>query len=330
MEYQPINIDDTPIEKELIEIPLIDTNNTTSNFRPNKMDKPVINIPSNTLINCLRQETLIIRHINKKYLLTDNPKHSYFGGMADNVTKKYTVPLAGRDTLQNPLTKEEQAYLEYIMEMNPGTLSIYAKNDDNFWINFWVELSKEDNYLNLSDPIDYIKYKVLLLNSDFIAPNLESLTSQNRVTYEFVIISQTEQKNNSKSNMTKTTTAYRLFGQIEKSKDKLMYVIAIMSGKMVDEDSDMEFLAAKAHEELQKDPNLFITILEDKLCDTKILIQKAVKAKLITRSGNFYYVTEGRVPMSDTVAEPTLQNAAIYLASPKRQTLKLSIEAKLN
>lgn len=88
------------------------------------------------LINCLRDEKITIRHINKKYLLTDNPKHVYYGGIADNAIKRYTVPLAGRDTLQNPLTKEEQAYLEYIMQSNPGYLSVYNKPEDNFWVNF--------------------------------------------------------------------------------------------------------------------------------------------------------------------------------------------------
>lgn len=324
-DIKTLEIDDSPVDEVLVEIPL---EKKHSNVDWNKFQKPKP-IQEGELINCLRNEVIVVKHINKKYLLTDNPKHSYFGGMAEKAVKKYTVPLAGKDTLANPLTKDEQRYLEDIMQFVPGTLSIYAKSEDNFWINFWVELGKDDNYLNLSDPMDYIKYKVLLCNTDFISPDLESLNSQARVTYEFVMVSQTEQRNNSKSAMTKTTSAYRWFGQIEKDKEKLMYVIAIMSGKPIDEDSDIEFLAAKAHEELQRDPGLFSTILEDKLFDTKLLIQRAVKNKLITKSGNFYYVTDGRVPMTENSIDPTLQIAAGYLANPKRQNLKLSLEAKL-
>lgn len=55
-----------------------------------------------------------------------------------------------------------------------NALSIYKK-EDNYWDNYQVRLGKGETPLNLSNPNDYINYKVLLANRDFIAPSLEAL-----------------------------------------------------------------------------------------------------------------------------------------------------------
>ena len=72
---------------------------------------------------------------------------------------------------KNVLTNSEKNYLEYIMGLEPNALSVYKKVD-NFWstategtINK-VMLKKGDNRLDLSNPEDYIRYKILLANND--------------------------------------------------------------------------------------------------------------------------------------------------------------------
>ena len=58
-----------------------------------------------------------------------------------------------------------------------NALSIYKKVD-NFWDDAneigiaRVRLIKQDNYFDLANPEDFIKYKILLANKDFIAPSL--------------------------------------------------------------------------------------------------------------------------------------------------------------
>lgn len=179
--------------------------------------------------------------------------------------------------------------------------------------------------------MDYIRYKVLLLNDDYIAPNIESLTNSAKASYEFVIISKNEEQKSSKMTMTKATNAYRWFGKIESDRDKLVYVLTIMEGKAISDDSSIDFIASKVHDNLQKDPGLFLSIVEDKLFDYKLLIIKAVKAKLIIKNNNFYYLADTKVPMApNPSADPTLNVAATYLASPKQQELKFALEAKLN
>jgi len=101
------------------------------------------------------------------------------------------------------LTDSEKAFLEDYMGLEYNALSVYRK-DDNYWFNRQVILRKEDNYLNLRVPDDYIKYKILLANKDNIAPNINTLHNQPKATYKFVLIKESEQNRSMVENMTTT------------------------------------------------------------------------------------------------------------------------------
>ena len=84
------------------------------------------------IINCLRNERVIIRHIPKLGGMVTNPKHILYGGMADNAVKTFTVPRLSSGMYVNVLTDDEKACLEQIMNLEYNALSIYKKTD-NFW-----------------------------------------------------------------------------------------------------------------------------------------------------------------------------------------------------
>ena len=118
------------------------------------------------ILNPLKNKTVIVRFLPKEGSITDK-HHVLFGGMAETAVKTFTVPvIASTNTLKNVLTNDEKAYFENLLGVN---LSVHNKKD-NYWENFKVRLIKSDNYLDLSNPEDYIKYKVLLANSNFICP----------------------------------------------------------------------------------------------------------------------------------------------------------------
>ena len=246
----PINLGETPSKKE----------NKTKVIKEEKSE----------LINCLRNEKVIVRFINRKYELTDNPKHVYAGGMANSAVRIFTLPLSvATKSLVNPLTVDEQKYLEHILGLEENDLSIYKRND-NFWENIAVPLRKEDNMLDLSDPMSYIHYKILLCNGDQIAPNLDALATSPKATYQFVLVTASEVQDKEESEMNNTTKAYRLFGQIENNENKMRYVLSIMEGKAISDNVDMKWLSTQVHAQLKKDPQLFIDILGDKYLDVKL------------------------------------------------------------
>jgi hypothetical protein len=84
------------------------------------------------LINCLKNERVIVRHINKPSNLVTNPKHVLYGGMAENASRTYTVPRLSSGNFVNVLTNSEKAFLESEMQLEYNALSVHKKID-NFW-----------------------------------------------------------------------------------------------------------------------------------------------------------------------------------------------------
>lgn len=108
--------------------------------------------------------------------------------MSERAIRIFVVPKLTSGVYVNVLTKNEKAFLEQAMGLEYNALSIHKK-ENNFWddsnpngINR-VRLTKQDTYLDLSNPEDYIKYKILLANKDFIAPSLQAMQDMPRASY---------------------------------------------------------------------------------------------------------------------------------------------------
>ena len=281
-----------------------------------------------TLVNCLRNERIIVHHVPKETGLIKDPKHILYGGMAENAVRWFTVPRLSSGAYVNVLTNAEKTYLEEAMGLEYNALSIYNKGD-NYWDNFMVRLTKQDNILDLSNPEDYIKYKVLLANKNFIAPSLQELEDHPKATYQFVIIRENEEAKASRKKLTYTMQAYMEFGKIQDDADTLRTIIEIMDGRPTSKNSKIEFLQDKAGKLIQADAKLFVKVAQDPLLSTKVLIKKAIEGGYISNRGGMLYLKSDGSPLCGDNEEPTINFAARFLNLPKHQDLKLSLEAKV-
>lgn len=289
----------------------------------------------NELVNCLRNERIIVRYIPKlSGMWGNNPKHILAGGMAESASRTFVVPRLSSGMLVNVLTDKEKAFLEEIMGLEYNALSIYKKKD-NFWddsnengINK-VRLTKQDNYLNLNDPEDYIRYKILLANKDYIAPSLQVLQDAPKATYQFVIISEAEETKVAKTNMSSTMLCYKEFGKVEDDVDTLRVIIETIDGRPTSKNAKLEFLQTKVNDLIQTNSKLFLKVITDSMLSTKVLIKKAIEAGLISNRGNFLYLRSDNTPLCENNEEPTLNIAAKYLNMPKHQDILFALQAKL-
>ncbi len=311
------------------------------------LEKPVTKAPATRtakkpikaetqLVSCLRNERVIVRHIPKQSGMVTNPKHILYGGMAENAKKTFVVPRLSSGVFVNVLTDSEKAYLEEIMGLEYNALSVYKRPEsENYWNDgndtgiSRVTLGKDDNYLNLADPEDYIRYKILLANKDFIAPSMQALEDSPKETYQFVIIAEGEETKMAKNNMSYTMRCYKEFGKVEEDADTLRTIIELIDGRPTSPHSKLEFLQTKANNLIQADSKLFLRVVTDPLLSTKVLIKKAIAANLISNRGNYLYMRNDNSPLCESNEEPTLNIAAKYLNSPKHQEIKFGIEAKL-
>lgn len=330
VDYTVYDLDIDNTETPLQEVPKEEA--TVKSFKKaQKEAEPV----EDALVSCLRNERIIVRYVPKLTgMWGNNPKHVLSGGMAESAVRTFVVPRLSSGMFVNVLTDKEKVFLEEIMGLEYNALSIYKKVD-NFWddsnengINK-VRLTKQDNHFNLSDPEDYIRYKILLANKDYIAPSLQALQDTPKVTYQFVIISEGEETRVAKNNMSTTMMCYKEFGKIENDIDTLRVIVETIDGRPTSQTAKLEFLQTKVNSLIQADSKIFLKVITDPMLPTKVLIKRAIEAGLISNRGNYLYLRKDNTPLCEANEEPTLSVAAKYLNSPKHQEVKFTLEAKL-
>lgn len=318
------NIDDT-IES----IPVKEVIETTVE----KPSKKITN-KKEVLINCLRKERIIIRHVPKQRGMITNPKHALYGGMTETATRTFVVPKLTSGAYTNVLTDSEKNFLEQSLGLEPNALSIYRKVD-NFWDDniegtvARVRLTKQDNYLDLSIPEDYIKYKILLANKNHIAPSLKALMDFPKSTYQFVIIAEGEEENLSKNTINIKMKCYKEYGKVEEDKDILRLIVETLLGKPTSPDVKLSFLQSKIDDLIVADSKLFYSMITDPLLKTKVLLKQSIEKGTVFNRGGMLYLSNDNSPLCEHNQEPTLDIAAKYINSPRRQEIKFLLESKL-
>ena len=279
------------------------------------------------LINCLRKELVTVQLVEKIVGGITDKNHPFYSGKASGTISSYVVPRLRNGELKNPLTKAEKDFLEDYMGLEPNALSIHKKREENFWTNRQVIVQKEGTVLDLSTPMGYINYKILLMNNDLICPSLEDLRKMPKATYEYVLVSDkevynvTSEKNNTKS------MCWKLYGKVEDKPEVLKAVIEGITNTPVQGDMDLMFLQNTAVEHLEKNPRLFYAVISDPLLPFKVTLKEAVDLDVVERRGDYYYYNN--TPLCGKNENPTLTVAAKYISNPRNQEILFSIQARL-
>lgn len=293
-----------------------------------------VEVEKEQLVSCLRNEKVCIRYVPRQSHMVTDPKHILYGGMADDAVKTFVVPKLTTGTYVNVLTNSEMLFLEQHLGMDKGALSVYKKQD-NFWsdanpqgINK-VRLRKQDNYLDLSTPEDYIRYKILLANKDYIAPSPQALEDRPKATYQYVVIEGSEQINTAKRSMDITRECYMEFGKIENDIETLMTIVELLDGRNVAPNTSKEFLHTKIDTFIQSSPKSFLKAVKDETLPTKVLIRRSINAGNIIKRGDYLYLKSDGKPLCGDNEEPVLSTAVKFLNNPRNQAIKLGLEALL-
>lgn len=329
---QDVELDITPQEEVKTEIPFP---KAETEIKSSYAGKAVLPSCSKEPTNCLRNERIIIRFVPSPTAMVQRKGHLLSGGMAESATRSFVVPrLSKTGMFKNVLTDSEKTFLEKAMGLEINALSIYKK-ENNFWDDSnpngigRVKLHKQDNYLDLSIPEQYIQYKILLANKDYIAPSMEELENRPKATYQFVIISEGAEAQKNLSRMDITMECYTEYGAVKKDKDTLKTIIEQLEKRPISPNVELGFLQNKVNEYIQADPRKFYTVITDEYLPAKVLVKRAVEAGLVGTKNNTYYLRKDGSPLCEMNEESTLNNAAKYLSSIKHQELKYMLEAQL-
>lgn len=249
-----------------------------------------------------------------------------------------TIPRTLMGELVDPLTDEERDYFESPkggLALKPGDLSIYKKTRDrkgdeilnNYWTNFKVKLTKDVLELDLSKPLDYLRYKVLLANTSLIAPS--GAEKYKKGTYKFALVEQGWEDTEKVKSSNSKKEAYKTFGRMDSSPEKMKDFLSVYytikpGGKSVPVNAKMDFLIAEIEKIVESDVDTFNSITKDKDYDTKIMITKAMRAKALERDGQSYRTPEGK-----TIGQ-NLKETIQFLTNPANSEEVLKIQARID
>jgi len=272
----------------------------------------------------LRDEKVTIKYINRESADIKDPKHVAYGGLFQTAEIAIPAPTMDNQKMKNLLTNEEKAGLEHILKgMN---LSIYG----DFWKKtahdegiLPIFLGKDELTLDLSDPYDYIKYKVLFI-SPIVANSLNEV--RNKATYRFVMTSEGEETAREKDKVGYKVMAFEAYVAHKNNKEILRYILRNL-GKYTSKNQKLDFLQVETSKLIEKNPSLFVTVAADKQIKIKVLMEECVENGIVVRKDEKYYDIDGQ-PLSDGQT-PTIDVAAGYLSSPLGQEMRLALEAKL-
>lgn len=233
-----------------------------------------------------------------------------------------SVTVLGCETSKNGwntgLSIEDEKFYEEKLGLKPGQLS---KHSD-----WWGEVfntthnirlaNTKTNELVLDNPINQIKYKVLLVNSKIANSEIE----KNKPNAQFYI---DNQEAKAKAELEQFNFEFEGMKLITKAspEDKRGYLR--LFGKVGLEEMSEDNLSSQLYLELKKDPKRFFDIMTDKDLKTKAFIKELEEYKLIKRSGNYYKHGD------DTIANSTDEVVA-YFNDIKHQDIKLVLENRLS
>jgi hypothetical protein len=272
----------------------------------------------------LPKDIVIVKFIKRKMGMSANvdENHVISGGMLSGSKKKFCAPLQRNGSVANILSPEEKTHLEELTNLN---LSVYG----DFWTTFFVSLYKDDanNRFDMSNPMDYISIKILESLKNDIAHSWNDRNKKQ--TYQFVITRSDEEFKEKKVKLDTKKQAFKLYGKIEDDKEKLIGILKLLTNQPISADSKLEWIQGKVEEYLDSMPSSFLSILEDKSFETKVLINKGVDSGLIIRNANKYATVDG-LDLCENGEIASFDNAVKYLEHPKNQEVRLLIEARID
>jgi hypothetical protein len=234
--------------------------------------------------------------------------------------RSYVLPLdRNTNQLKTILTQDEMEFFENKLQLEKGTLSFYKKNNA-FWAKFTVKVGKEGDSLNLADPIDNLKHRVLLANKE-IAPSPEE--RMNSIHYKFMLVDkdyETEERAK-KSNVLRD--AYKALAKLESSETRMRDVLRIY-GKKPAVGATREFLVSELDKLIETDVKGFLAIVQDSDYETRVLLEDAIECRAIVKKDKTGYA----LPGGDKIANNTPE-VITWLKSPKNSEELLTIKAKI-
>lgn len=270
--------------------------------------------------NFLQNKKVTVKFVGRKGGFNNQAGHVLEGGKMQGTYTLFGAPMNPTGSVKEFLTKDEIDFFS-----NRLGEDISFKNRD-YWENFGIALTKEDMTLDLSDPIQMLRFKALHFYPAKICTNPADLTR--RATYQWCLYNTEDEVSTKKTELDGQQKAYINFGRIQQSRDILAYLYRNIEGRIISRETSLVDAQTKFLDILAKKYKKFNSLLEDRLLDEKVIINTAYELGILSeKSGEFTDIKTGLKLCDEGKANE--QTAAEYLANPMHQDLRLELEARI-
>lgn len=231
---------------------------------------------------------------------------------------------ASKNQLKAILTPDEQKEMEKILQLKEGDMSFY-KRDNEFWAKFRVKLTKEGLTLDLNDPLDALKYRVLKANRSIAPSPAERL---NDAAYKFFIEEEDTVLTEKAKKADVSISAYKHFGKIEDSLTSMKSVLRLSGKQNIPMNADISWLKAEIEALIKQDAAGFLEIVEDTKFNMKTFLEDALDCKAIEKVGRIGYKMKGQ-PDSEKFAN-SIDEAIEFFEKGANSDLYNKVKAQIN
>lgn len=265
----------------------------------------------------LPEQKVTIKFIKRKVGMAAGvgDDHVISGGMLEGSKKKLYAPMTRSGGIKNILTKEEKEFFEEKVFIGQS-LSAYGP----FWKDYYVELEKTGAVYNLSDPHDYLKYKLLLAWSDLVAPSLKDYREVKRPSYQFYMELEGEDERIRSKELAIKKQAYKNFNKVEDDAETLAAILYLMTGKKMSDNAKLSRLNDMVSNLVDTKPEKFNQLIDDTHFDMKIFAARAEKEGII-KKGKLGYETMDGLPVSDK-GRNKIDDVVAFLLDPVNDQVK--------
>jgi hypothetical protein len=225
-----------------------------------------------------------------------------------------------KESYPNGMTQKEFFEKELGVDLNPT-----LPNDENFWRTDRrgrVILTKEGTTLNLNQPLDMLKYLILISNKMLVAPSYDDRVL--KATYEFMIVDESKVTVKKLAEAEVKSQAYLKYAEITNSRTATIGFIKSL-GRAIPATAlkDENWLKSEVLSIVDTNPSYFLEIVNHPQYNERIFVQEAIEAGAIIRKGEKRYTLDNGAELGD------LSDTIQYLLNPDNQEVKLRIKAKI-
>lgn len=297
----------------------------------------VLTKPSKMIFNPLSNRKILVKPIKREDgWLPKNHEANFLYKDAYFEICAPVDPITGN--IVQPLTKEEIEFFENIelsyihgLSYKKGDLST-TKKTDNVWHTytgeFFMKLKNEIKTLDLSKAEHYILYKMLLANTELVAPSGEAGTPGDyrfKSTFKFKLEEEGFEAQKNAVIADRTKDAWIEYGKIQSSRDYMITALSLAyPSKRFSYESAIEDFKSELKTLVETELDKFLSIVTDPLFEQKSFVYKAIRLGFIVNEKNNVY-TEG----GDHQLGRNIKEAAEFLSYPENQGVKIEINKKI-